>query len=78
MFPATVLHVRREVVTPRGRVEVPQLVAYWFVNRDTVVATHAQRMLRDAWDRLRTADEAVRNYAQTITAEQARFRAGDE
>jgi EpsI family protein len=51
-FPATVLHVQREVVTPRGRVQVPQLVAYWFVNRDTVVATHAERLLRDAWDRL--------------------------
>lgn len=51
-FPATVLQVQREVVTPRGRVQVPQLVAYWFVNRDTVVATHGERVVRDAWDRL--------------------------
>jgi EpsI family protein len=52
-FPATVLHVQREVVTARGKVRVPQLVAYWFVNRDVVVATHGERVVRDAWDRLR-------------------------
>jgi EpsI family protein len=53
VYPATLLHVQREVSTPRGRVLVPQLVAYWFVNRDAVVATHAERLWRDAWDRLR-------------------------
>jgi EpsI family protein len=52
-FPATVLRVQREVMSPRGKVLVPQLVAYWFVNRDTVVASHAERLWRDAWDRLR-------------------------
>ncbi len=52
-FPATVLRVQREVMSPRGKVLVPQLVVYWFVNRDTVVASHAERLLRDAWDRLR-------------------------
>lgn len=56
-FPATVLHVQREVMTPRGKVLVPQLVAYWFVNRDTVVASHAERLLRDAWDRLRLRED---------------------
>jgi exosortase/archaeosortase family protein len=51
-FPATVLRVRREVPTPRGKVVVPQLVAYWFVGGDTVVATHWQRIARDAWNRV--------------------------
>jgi EpsI family protein len=51
-FPATLLHIRREVSTPRGRMVVPQIVAYWFVNRDRVVATHWERFVRDAWDRL--------------------------
>jgi EpsI family protein len=52
-FPATVLHVRREVMTARGRIAVPQLVAYWFVSSDAVVATHWQRLVHDAWNRLR-------------------------
>ncbi len=51
-FPATVLHVQREVATPRGKVVVPQLVAYWFVGGDAVVATHARRMALDAWNRV--------------------------
>ena len=51
-FPATVLSVRREVATPRGKVIVPQLVAYWFVGGDTVVATHARRLALDAWNRV--------------------------
>lgn len=51
-FPATVLRVRREVTTPKGRVAVPQLTAYWFVNGDAVVATHWERLLRDAWNRV--------------------------
>jgi EpsI family protein len=51
-FTATVLRVRREVVTPRGRSAVPQLVAYWFVDGDAVVATHWGRFLRDAWNRV--------------------------
>ena len=51
-FGATLLRVRREIQTPRGKVTTPQLVAYWFVGGDTVVATHWQRMLRDAWNRV--------------------------
>ena len=51
-FPATVLRVRREVPTGRGVKVVPQLVAYWFVGGDTVVATHFQRLSLDAWNRV--------------------------
>jgi hypothetical protein len=51
-FPATVLRVRRQVTTPRGSTVVPQLVAYWFVAGDTVVATHWQRLAHDAWNRV--------------------------
>lgn len=51
-FPAAVLQVRREVPTPRGPVVVPQLVAYWFVGADEVVATHWQRLASDAWNRV--------------------------
>lgn len=52
-FSATVLHVRRELATPRGPVVVPQLVSYWFVSSDGVAATHWQRFAADAWNRLR-------------------------
>jgi EpsI family protein len=52
-FTATILRVRREVPTKRGKVLVPQLVAYWFVGGDSVVATHWQRFARDAWNRVR-------------------------
>ncbi|MCX6955543.1 MAG: EpsI family protein [Verrucomicrobia bacterium] len=51
-FPATVLRVRREVTTPKGRTVVPQLVAYWFVGGDAVVATHGRRLVLDAWNRV--------------------------
>jgi exosortase len=51
-FPVTVLRVRREVATARGTFVVPQLVAYWFVGGDTIVATHGGRMVRDAWNRV--------------------------
>jgi len=51
-FSASVLRVRREVPTPRGAVVVPQLVAYWFVCGDRVVATHWQRFAVDAWNRV--------------------------
>lgn len=51
--PATVLRVRREVVSAQGgRVAVPSLVAYWFVGRDRVVAGHWERMWWSAVDRL--------------------------
>jgi hypothetical protein len=39
-------------MTPRGRVVVPQLFAYYFVGGDRVVATHWERISRDAWDRV--------------------------
>jgi exosortase len=51
-FPATVLRVEKEVMTPRGKVAVPQLFAYYFVGGDIVVATHWDRIARDAWDRV--------------------------
>jgi EpsI family protein len=54
-FRATVLRVRREVPSPRGRVVVPQLVAYWFVGGDSIVASHWQRFLHDAWNRVTRA-----------------------
>jgi exosortase len=54
-FPATVLQVKREVRTPRGPVIVPQLVVYWFMGGDTVVATHWQRLAVDAWNRVTQA-----------------------
>ncbi len=50
-LPATVLWVER--VSANRKLKVPSLMAYWFVGSDTVVATHGQRMLRGAWDRLR-------------------------
>ncbi len=51
-FPATVLHVRREVSTPRGPIVVPQLVVYWFVGGDAIVASHWRRLAVDAWNRV--------------------------
>ncbi len=57
-FTATVLQVRREVQAPatagkpRGKVVVPQLVVYWFVGGDSIVASHWQRITRDAWNRV--------------------------
>lgn len=51
-FPATILRVEKEISTPAGRKIVPQLFAYYFVGAETVVATHWERIRRDAWDRL--------------------------
>ncbi len=51
-FPVTVLRVAREVPTARGAVRVPQLTVYWFIGGDEVVATHWQRIARDAWNRV--------------------------
>ena len=51
-FPATVLHVQREVQTPRGAVVVPQLIVYWFVGGDTIEGTYWRRLARDAWNRV--------------------------
>jgi exosortase len=54
-FPATVLQIQREVAGPRGPVRVPQLAVYWFVDSEAVVATHWERLARDAWNRLTRA-----------------------
>jgi hypothetical protein len=57
-FPATLLRVRREIAAPaagggpRSPVVVPQLVAYWFMDGDAIVATHWERITRDAWNRI--------------------------
>jgi len=51
-IPATVLHVQREVRTPRGLEVVPHVVAYWFINGDGVVASHWERLAHDAWNRV--------------------------
>jgi EpsI family protein len=53
-FPATVLRVRREAPGPAGRrAAPPEIVAYWFVGHDRVVAAYWQRMWYDALTRLR-------------------------
>lgn len=51
-FDATVLRVRRERAGARGAGAPPELVAYWFVGGDRVVASQGERMLRDAWSRV--------------------------
>jgi EpsI family protein len=51
-FRATVLRVQREIPSPRGKLVVPQLVAYWFVGGRTVVPSHWGRFLHDAWNRV--------------------------
>jgi exosortase len=51
-FPARVLRVEKAVAAPGGRVVVPQLVAYYFVGGDVVVADHWERIARDAWNRV--------------------------
>ena len=51
-FPVTLLHVERQVRTARGTIAVPQLVAYWFIGGDAVVASHWKRLMVDAWNRV--------------------------
>jgi EpsI family protein len=52
-FPATVLHVRRETPGSAGRrAAAPEIVAYWFVGHDRVVAAYWQRLWYDALARL--------------------------
>jgi len=48
-FAATVLHIEHKA----GDKKIPALLAYWFASGDRVVATHWERMLFSAWDRLR-------------------------
>lgn len=50
-LPATLLRTTR--LLPGGNAPLPALVAYWFVDGDTIVGTHAERLWRDAWNRLR-------------------------
>ncbi|MEY2881541.1 MAG: hypothetical protein RLZZ15_3921, partial [Verrucomicrobiota bacterium] len=69
-FPATVLRVRRDVAAG-ARGAAPQLVAYWFVGADVVVASHGERLARDAWNRLAhgRADRWAYVLAQTDAAD---------
>src|SRR5690606_35320842 len=48
-FTATVLRIEHKM----GDKKIPALLAYWFVSSNRVVATHGERMLFGAWDRLR-------------------------
>jgi hypothetical protein len=69
VLPATVLRLER--AGANGAKPTPALLAYWFVSSETVVATHAERMWRGAWDRLRhgRADRWAYVLAQTVAAE---------
>ncbi len=52
-FSAAVLQTNRPGVgQPAGRPPAPQLVVYWFVGEDRVVASHWERLAWDAWNRL--------------------------
>jgi exosortase/archaeosortase family protein len=51
-IPARVLRVEKDVSTPAGRVRIRQIVAYYFVGGDVVVADHWDRMARDVWNRV--------------------------
>ena len=50
-LPATLL--RTTLIEPVSQRKIQALVAYWFVGADVVVATHWQRFLHDAWNRVR-------------------------
>ncbi|MFM7751772.1 MAG: exosortase/archaeosortase family protein, partial [Opitutaceae bacterium] len=52
-IPVTLLRVRREVATPRGREVRPQLVAYFFAGPEGAVGGHTDLIRRDAWNRVR-------------------------
>jgi exosortase len=51
-FDATVLSVRHDVDGPQGRRTLPNLIAYWFVGDERVMASQARRMFYDAWSRI--------------------------
>lgn len=51
VLPATILRI--EHTTGKDGRRYPALLAYWFVSSNRVVATHWERMLLGAWDRLR-------------------------
>ena len=52
-IPFTLLRLKREIPTPRGRESVPQLASYFFVGADGVAGGHAEMIRRDAWNRVR-------------------------
>lgn len=53
-FPATVLHIDREVTNGRGEVaKLPALLVYWFVGADRIVASHWERVFYTSLDRVR-------------------------
>jgi len=49
---ASVLNVRRERAGARVGDSVPEIVAYWFVGGDRIVASQGARMFLDAWNRI--------------------------
>ena len=49
--PATLLHTT--LIDPVSQRQLQALMAYWFVSADAVVASHWQRFVRDAWNRVR-------------------------
>jgi exosortase len=51
-FPARVLRVEKEIATPKGRVRVPQIVAYYFLGDGIIVASNWERIVHDAWNRV--------------------------
>jgi exosortase len=51
-FDATVLSVRHDINGPQGRRTMPNIIAYWFVGDERIVASQATRMFCDAWSRL--------------------------
>lgn len=69
-FPVTELLVRHQIQTPRGIVDLPQVVAYWFVSGDRVTASNARRQLIDAWQRL--AEGRVDRWAYVLVQADAR------
>jgi EpsI family protein len=53
-LPVTLLRIDREVAGPAGELRaVPALLAYWFVGADRTVASHWERQVFTAVDRLR-------------------------
>lgn len=50
-LPVTLLHT--ELIARTGGRTIPTLTAYWFVSSDATVATHGERFLHDAWNRVR-------------------------
>jgi len=51
-IPATILRVEKKVSVQGREVTVPQLVAYYFVGGDVIVASHWNRIVLDAWNRV--------------------------